>query len=523
MHKCPICDRVYKEPESLYLHIEDKHSNIIPPGYSGARYLYYLKTKKTHGNCIICKKPTTWNEKTNKYNRFCENPECKAEYRRIFQSRMIGKYGKTTLLNDPEQQKKMLANRKISGKYKMGENEITYTGSYELDFLRMLDKLMEWDPNDIMAPSPHTYWYTYKGEPHFYIPDFYIPSLNLEIEIKDGGDNPNNHHKIQAVDKEKEKLKDEVMKTSPVSYIKVVNKEYGTFFSFLKKAKENFINGKENEKIYILENSTMNEDVPSDNIVLEAFSLKELNPVYVLLTYTGTAMSKIIKFFTHQPYSHSSISLDSSMTNCLTFGRKNVEDRCKFTDENIFDGLLGQYAEQIKFSLYVTFYDNEQLEFIRKYIEEFKEDVKRHTYSYVGLINVLLNKVSNSEGMFCSQFVASVLEAGDKERIKKHNSLYTPSDLREVPYMFFVSKGLLKNYDKERVDKETIKIKERLVNKESFTAEEVWQGEYNIDNNFYKLVSETTDLNELHNMMGQVNDDVAKHYLEYMIKKAKEE
>ena len=188
MFKCPLCDNAYKEVEDLYLHMEKAHSEIIPEDFTPARYLYQLKTGKTHGSCVMCKKPTGWNDQTNKYHRFCDNPKCKEKYREIFKERMIGKHGKVTLLNDPEHQKKMLANRRISGTYNMNGKELGYTGSYELDFLKMLDNLLDWDENDIMSPSPHTYWYEYEGTRHFYIPDFYIPSLNLEVEIKDGGD-----------------------------------------------------------------------------------------------------------------------------------------------------------------------------------------------------------------------------------------------------------------------------------------------------------------------------------------------
>jgi len=79
----------------------------------------------------------------------------------------------------------------------------------------------------------------YQKEKKFYIPDFFIPSLDLEIEIKDGGDNPNMHHKIQKIDKEKEKLKDEVMMSqNTFNYIKIVNKNYEPFFEFLFKMKE---------------------------------------------------------------------------------------------------------------------------------------------------------------------------------------------------------------------------------------------------------------------------------------------
>ena len=111
----------------------------------------------------------------------------------------------------------------------------------------MKDLIMDFDSSDVMAPSPHTYYYTYEGEKHFYIPDFFIPSLNLEIEIKDGGDNPNNHQKIQAVDKVKERLKDNVMKSNSnnFNYLKIVNKENKKFFKYLEVAKEQVSMGKE--------------------------------------------------------------------------------------------------------------------------------------------------------------------------------------------------------------------------------------------------------------------------------------
>ena len=213
MYKCKICGKKYTDINTLYNHIEQKHGDMIPKDMTVEQYYYFMKTGKRNGNCVMCKQMTTWNKNTHKYNRFCGNPRCKEKYVEIVKGRMIAKYGKVHLLNDPNKQREMLANRKISGKYRWeGSNvETTYTGSYELDFLKTLDGFFDWDPTDISMPSPHTYTYEYEGERKFYIPDVFIHSLDLEIEIKDGGDNPNRHHKIQDVDKVKEKLKDEVM------------------------------------------------------------------------------------------------------------------------------------------------------------------------------------------------------------------------------------------------------------------------------------------------------------------------
>ena len=75
--------------------------------------------------------------------------------------------------------------------------------------------------------------------------------MELEIEIKDGGDNPNMHHKIQDVDKVKEKLKDGVMVGNHYNYLKIVNKENKKFLDYLEQAKTNAQNDV-NKKIYML-------------------------------------------------------------------------------------------------------------------------------------------------------------------------------------------------------------------------------------------------------------------------------
>lgn len=244
---CKFCNNYFYDVADLVAHIEKEHGELIPEDMDAWQFTYFLRTGKKEGKCIMCKHPTTWNDKTHKYNRFCNNPKCKEKYVKTFQNRMISKYGKTNLLNDPEQQRLMLAKRKISGKYLWRDHihESVYVGSYEKSFLEFLDKTLNFDPADVISPSPHTYFYMYNNEKHFYIPDFFITSLNLEVEIKDGGNNPNMMPKILAVDKAKEKIKDELMSSnrSSFNYIKIVDKNNMKFLDYLDKAKENYYEG----------------------------------------------------------------------------------------------------------------------------------------------------------------------------------------------------------------------------------------------------------------------------------------
>ena len=234
--KCPLCDNAYINHDALYSHMERVHYAEIPPGIPVDQYYYDLTHGGKQTKCVICHKPTTWNERTHKYHRICGKESCKRKVREDFQRRMNKVYGTDNLAKDPDHQRKMLAGRSISGSYKWSTGgETQYVGSYEKDFLKVCDTMLDLHAEDII-PSPYTYQYIYNGDRHFYIPDYYIPDINLEIEIKDGGDNPNMHHKIQEVDKVKESLKDAVMLDQKNHhYIKIVNKEYAKFLLLVPK------------------------------------------------------------------------------------------------------------------------------------------------------------------------------------------------------------------------------------------------------------------------------------------------
>lgn len=215
-------------------HYQTVHRSLLPPDMTGYQWFYFLLTKKDHGSCVICHHETDFNEVSMKYSRFCNNPACKQKYKEERDRRMIQKYGKVHLLNDPEQQKRMQAGRRIAGIYNWSDNKtkVPYLSSYELDFFRYLDITLRWPSSDLIAPSPHTYEYEYQGKTHFYMPDAFIPSLNLEVEIKDDGSAKN----ISQESREKDKIKDNLMKSCSnlFNYIKIINKNYTGFEEMIK-------------------------------------------------------------------------------------------------------------------------------------------------------------------------------------------------------------------------------------------------------------------------------------------------
>lgn len=251
--KCPFCSKKYVERQALYDHIEKAHPAHVSEEMSAARVFFNHRNNKTHGTCVICGGETDWNEATERYERF-DREGCRNLYREEFSKRMIDKYGKTHLLDDPDQQKKMLENRSISGVYRWSDGgETKYTGSYEHDFLRFLDTMLGFKSSDVMAPAPQVFYYMDGGKKRFYIPDFYIPSINALVEIKDGGDNPNKHHNRQDIDGRKEKIKDEVMKKQKqYNFVKVADKNYSTFLKFLMNIKNEYVDMQKRENFPIV-------------------------------------------------------------------------------------------------------------------------------------------------------------------------------------------------------------------------------------------------------------------------------
>lgn len=236
--KCLFCTNQYNSKQPLYTHIEQKHNELVPPDITVAQFFFNMKYNKTHGSCIMCKRETHWNEKSERYERLCDRKVCSDNFREMFKKRMMKVYNKTTLLNDPEVQKKMLEGRKISGIYKWQNGyETKFVGRYERNFLEYMEKILGWEnPEGIQMPCPFVLKYTLDGKEHFYIPDVFIESLNLIIEIKASAKN-NTHHFRQREEKA-ERAKDDVAMKSSYNFIKIEDNNFKELTNFIAENKE---------------------------------------------------------------------------------------------------------------------------------------------------------------------------------------------------------------------------------------------------------------------------------------------
>ena len=279
MAKCPICGKNKANKKDLLQHVESSHKDEIAKDMSAAQYVYYLNHGRAYGICRICGNPTPWNEKAGKPKQICGSDACKRKVSKEFEENLKSKYNKTRqdLMNDPNHQEEMLANRRISGTYKWSDNRhtFTYTGSYEKFTLEWLDKVMDIDPDTIQTPGPKIQ-YMFEGKPHYWITDMYLTDFNLVVEIKDGNSTgEKNTHPGFAHNRDLEKAKDDYMKTqNQYNYIKLTNKNMMQLVKTLSEIRlNNIFSTEKNKKTEPI--IDINESIEYDTNLIPLESLNE--------------------------------------------------------------------------------------------------------------------------------------------------------------------------------------------------------------------------------------------------------
>ena len=240
-YKCPYCDERF-ERAKLSTHIEKKHNELIPEGYTASRVAFNTMNHKTVGHCIICGKETDWNEDKCRYERLCNSKKCHRQYVKLTEERLKAARGvsKSEMLSDPSFQDKMLKGRSISGTYKFSDGgKIDYVGTYEKNFLEFMDKFLHVQSIDIQAPGP-TIEYYYEGKKRFWITDFYYIPYNLVLDIKDGGKNPNNREmpEYRAKQKAKEKA---IASDGRYNYIRLTDNQFDQLIEIMLDLKDAMI------------------------------------------------------------------------------------------------------------------------------------------------------------------------------------------------------------------------------------------------------------------------------------------
>lgn len=227
-YNCIYCN-ARDTKDKLVNHISSKHLSEIPEGMTPLQVTFHIVNKHPLNwkkPCRVCKEPCDWDEKKGRYNLLCDKKECHEAWAKKMDKDMGDKKGSNRPTATKEGLQKMLAARKIAGKYKWSDGkEFTYVGSYEKATLEFMDKVLEIKSEDIMVPGP-ILQYEFEGKLHYYITDIYYIPYNLIIEVKDGGNNPNTNPEMYENRKKKLAKEKYVIEETNYNYIRLTNKDF---------------------------------------------------------------------------------------------------------------------------------------------------------------------------------------------------------------------------------------------------------------------------------------------------------
>ena len=181
-----------------------------------------------------------------------------------------------------------------------------------------------------------------------------------------------------------------------------------------------------------------------------------MKKIYIILTYTGTILSKIIKCYTGDEFSHVSIALDSQLRKMYSFGRLNPYNPFwgGFVHEGINIGTFKRFS-RTRARVYSLEINDEQYEKLKYAIFYIKKLRKYYKFNTLGLLAVGFKiKIRADKSFYCAEFVKHVLEEANIET--KLPDLVKPEDFKQIKNLKLEYDGYLRKYE---INKSVIEIK----------------------------------------------------------------
>lgn len=176
-----------------------------------------------------------------------------------------------------------------------------------------------------------------------------------------------------------------------------------------------------------------------------------MKQIYLILTNTGTALSKVIRAYTKDEFAHVSISLDKDLKQMYSFGRLNPYNPFiggfvhEFTNRGTFKRFYNTKA-----IIYVMDIEDEKYEKLKHLIIKFKKEREDFHFNVIGLFAVGLNKkIQREKSFYCAEFVKYVME--ESEIDMNLPEIIKPESFKSLLGAKEIYKGLLREYNPSHV------------------------------------------------------------------------
>jgi hypothetical protein len=177
-----------------------------------------------------------------------------------------------------------------------------------------------------------------------------------------------------------------------------------------------------------------------------------MEKIYIVLSHTGTIISKSIKLYTRAQYSHVSISFNRDLSHLYSFGRKKIHNPFSggFVKDGKNQGIYRKYKKTCC-TVYEVNVDEKKYANAKKLVASFEKREGELRYNYFGIFSIIFGiGFSKRDYYFCSQFVAEVLDQAGIIHFDKNYALVKPIDIcKGEEYFKLIYQGKLAQYSPE--------------------------------------------------------------------------
>ena len=171
-----------------------------------------------------------------------------------------------------------------------------------------------------------------------------------------------------------------------------------------------------------------------------------MKKVYIVLTNTGTFLSRIVNVYTRKEFSHVSISLDENLNYMYSFGRLNAYNPFigGFVHESPKHGTFKRF-KNTKAQIYSIEVDDRVYNKILRNIKKIEIEKNTYKFNIIGLFAVALHlRIKRKKCFYCAEFVKYVLDKTDLELDLP--DIIKPMDFTRMDGLSLIYSGKLLNF-----------------------------------------------------------------------------
>ena len=175
--------------------------------------------------------------------------------------------------------------------------------------------------------------------------------------------------------------------------------------------------------------------------------MEEKQQIYIVLSQTGTILSKLLHLITKKEYNHSSISMNRELTQMYSFGRRNPYNPVSagFVRESPHFGTFKRFSET-KIAVLSLTVSEETYDAIGTLLEEMIECHKHFHYDFLGLFAAAFHVSYRRRNYFyCSAFVKNVLEKYGVDGVENLAPITHPVDFMSLPGAELIYRGKMRD------------------------------------------------------------------------------